>query len=324
MDDHGDLLSTVASLYYKLDQSQAEIAERLGVSTSKISRMLKEARERGIVDIRIHMPIPRALTLEQEVCELFGLREAFVLQTSGDVSDDTALLAIGQLAASYLQRLLPNLPTSSTLGVTWGTSANAAISALGDFPGFQMDVVQLMGGVGQQDVDGPDIARKLAGKLGGRHYDLPAPVLVELASSRDLFLQEPTVREGLIRARQVRVAIAGVGAVQEKSSSFMRAGLLTRSDLAHLRAQGAVGEMVGRFFKSDGTMDGIDINERIIGIALDDLRRLPHCIAIARGQAKVEAICGALRGRYLTALVTDDVTARGVLAHAIQLEKELR
>ncbi len=317
------LLATVASLYYKLNQSQAEIAGRFGVSTSKVSRMLKEARDRGIVDIRIRMPIPRDVVLEQELCARFGLRDALVLQSGGESDEQMLLHGAGQLAAGYLQRLLPTLPSSASVGVAWGTSVYAAVSALGSMVELHMDVVQLMGGVGQQTVDSPDIGRVLAAKLGGRHHDLHAPVLVEQATSRAILTSEPAVREGLTRARQVALAVAGIGGVQERGSSFLRAGLLTRNDLAHLRAQGAAGEMVGRFYKIDGTMEGIEINERIVGLKLEELRRIPHTLAVARGLPKIEAILGALRGRYLTVLATDDLTARGVLAHAKELKTEI-
>lgn len=313
MDDREELLATVASLYYKLNQSQAEIADRFGVSTSKISRMLKEARDNGIVEIRIHMPIPRDIALEQELCATFRLRDALVLQTGSDVSEDELLAAVGQLAAGYLHRMIPSLAAGASIGVAWGTSVHAAINVLNEMPDFQIDVVQLMGGVGYHAVDSPDIARTLAVKLGGRHFDLHAPVLVEQAASRDILLGEPAVREGLMRARMVKLAVAGIGAVQEKASSFMRAGLLTRGDLATLRGQGAVGEMVGHFYKIDGTIEGIEINHRIIGLELDELRRVPHSLAVARGSSKVEAIIGALRGRFVTVLATDDVTARAVL-----------
>lgn len=321
MDEREEILATVASLYYKLNHSQAEIAGRFGVSTSKISRMLKEARDRGIVDIRVQMPIPRDVSLEQELVTAFGLRDALVLQSSVDGDNDTLLRATGRLAASHLQRTLAILPSGCSIGVAWGTSVYAAVSALGDMPGRNMDVVQIMGGVGSQAIDSPDIARILAVKLGGRHYDLHAPVLVEQAASRNVLCAEPAVREGLTRARTVKLAVAGIGAVQDRASSFLRAGLLTRSDLSHLRAQGAVGEMIGRFYKIDGTIDDIDINQRIIGLELDDLRRITHSLAIARGLPKVEAILGALRGHLVTVLVTDDVTARGVLAYAQEFEK---
>lgn len=319
MDERDELLATVASLYYKLNQSQAEIAERLGVSTSKVSRMLKEARDRGIVDIRIHMPIPRDVELEQELAHCFGLKEAIVSQSAGETDETELLRATGQLAAGYLQRVIASLPAGTSIGVAWGTSVHAAVSALPAMPGQQIDVVQLMGGVGSYTVDSPDIARILAVKLGGRHYDLHAPVLVEQSRVREIFLTEPAVREGIMRAKLVKLAITGIGAVQEKASSFLRAGLLTRGDLAHLRAQGAAGEMVGRFFTIGGRCEGIEINERIIGIEVDDLRRVPLVMAVARGLPKVEAILGALHGNLLNVLATDDVTARSILA----MESEL-
>lgn len=321
MDERDELLATVASLYYKLNQSQAEIADRFGVSTSKISRMLKEARDRGIVDIRIHMPIPRDVELEQELTRVFGLKEAIVSQTGGEMDEAELLRGTGQLAAGYLQRVIAGLPAGTSIGVAWGTSVHAAVSALPAMSGQQIDVVQLMGGVGSNTVDSPDIARILAVKLGGRHYDLHAPVLVEQSRVRDIFLGEPAVREGIMRAKLVKLAVTGIGAVQEKASSFLRAGLLTRGDLAHLRAQGAAGEMVGRFFSIEGRCEGIEINERIIGIEIEDLHRVPLVIAVARGVPKIEAILGALHGRLMNVLATDDVTARGVLALAGEMTK---
>jgi DNA-binding transcriptional regulator LsrR (DeoR family) len=323
MDEREELLATVAGLYYKLNQSQAEIAARLGVSTSKVSRMLKESRDRGIVEIRIHMPVPRDIGMEQELMQAFGLRDALVLQTNSESSDESLLAAVGQLAAGYLQRTLPSLPAGSSVGTAWGTSIYAAVMALPDMSARLLDAVQLMGGVGSFTVDSPDITRLLASKLGGRHYDLHAPVLVEQAATRAVLLSEPAVREGLMRARTVKLAIAGIGAVQERSSAFLRAGLLTRGDLARVRDHGAVGEMIGRFFRIDGSTDGIELNERVIGIELGDLRRMPHSLAVAQGSAKVEAIYGALRGRLVTVLATDDVTARGVLEYANEQERQL-
>jgi len=320
MDGREELLATVASLYYKLDRSQAEIANRFGVSTSKISRMLKEARDRGIVDIRIHMPIPRDVALEQELSAAYGLRDALVLQSGGDADDDSLLAACGQLAAGYLLRAIPALPAGASIGVAWGRSVYAAISAVAEMTDEQIDVIQLMGGVGSENVDSPDIARILATRLGGRHYDLHAPIMVEQSESRAILLGERPLRETLERGRRVELAVAGIGAVDEDASSFLRAGLLTRNELAELRAQGAVGEMVGRFYKLDGTVLGIEINQRVIGIELDDLRRIPNSLAVARGLGKVEAIVGALRGRLVTVLATDDITARGVLAYAKDTE----
>ncbi len=313
MDQRDELLATVASLYYILNLSQGEIAARLDISSSKVSRLIKEAREKGIVEIQIRMPVPRDLDLEQELIKCFGIKDAYVLQTPPDRTDDTLLRAIGQLAAGYVERVLERVAVGSSIGVAWGTGVHATVSALPDNYTQNIDVVQLLGGVGALVVDSPDLARMVAQKLGGRHYDLHAPVLVEQPIVRDMLLAEPAVREGIQRAKSVKLAITGIGTVNHEASSFLRAGLLSRADLSYLRGQGVVGEICGRFYDIDGHYEGFEINNRIISLDLDDLRQIPQSVAVARGPLKAEAIVGALRGKFVKVLATDDVTARTVL-----------
>jgi DNA-binding transcriptional regulator LsrR (DeoR family) len=316
--DRTDLLVTVASLYYELNQNQQQIADRLEISRSSVSRMIKEARDLGIVEIRIHKPVNRDFYLEQALIEQFGLQDAYVLGTSGDVREDEALYGVGRLAAGYLQRVIGNMPPHTCIGTAWGTGAHAAISNLPEDRTRQIDVVQLLGSVSVSDplIDGPDLARLLAAKLGGRHYDLHAPVLIEQPALRDMLIEEPSLREGLQRGRSVALAITGVGTMVEEASSFLRAGHLTGAELAQLRAQGIVGETCGRFFDAAGHYEGYAINAQVVGIELADLRRIPRVIAIARGLPKVQSILAALRGRYMTVLATDDITARAILTAA--------
>ncbi|MCA9903828.1 MAG: sugar-binding transcriptional regulator [Anaerolineae bacterium] len=314
MEHRDELLATVASLYYKMNQSQREIGDRFDLSTATVSRILKEAHDRGIVQITISMPIPHDFELEQILIERFNLRDAYVLQTSGESTHDTLLNAIGRLAATYIERVIKNFSSGASIGVAWGTGVHAAVSAIVDNYTRNTDVVQLLGGVGELVVDSPDLGRMVAQKLGGRHFDLHAPVLVEQPQSRDVFLREPSVREGIVRAQSVKLAITGIGTMQDESSSFLRAGLLTRADLSALRRQGVIGEICGRFYDSQGRCDRFEINRRIIGLELDDLRKIPQSIAIARGEVKAQAILGALRGGFTRVLATDDITVRAILA----------
>jgi DNA-binding transcriptional regulator LsrR (DeoR family) len=313
MNQRDELLATVASLYYEVNISQSDIAARLDVSSSTVSRLLKEAHQKGIVEIRIRAPTPRDFELEQQLVKHFGLKDAYVLKTSPDQANENLLSAIGRLAASCMGRVIEALPAGSSIGVAWGTGVHAAVSALPDHYAQNIDVVQLLGGVGALAIDSPDLARMVAQKLGGRHYDLHAPVLVERPESREVLMNESAFREAILRARSVDVAITGIGTVQDEASSFLRTGLLSRSDLSRLRSEGIVGEVCGRFFDIEGRCNNFEINRRIIGIDLEDLRRIPQSIAIAHGLLKVEAVLGALRGHYMKVLSTDDRMARALL-----------
>jgi deoxyribonucleoside regulator len=318
MSQREEVLAMVASLYYEHNQSQSQIAKRMGVSSSKISRMLKEARDQGIVKIQIAVPVPRNFALEQELISHFNLQDAYVLQVGDEMDGGGVLRRTGEIAAGYLERIIPTLGPSASIGVAWGTSVHATVNALPDNLAQGIDVVQLVGGVGALMAGGSDVTRMVATKLGGRHHDLHAPMLVERPEVRMAFLSEPMVRDAVQRAKAVQLAITGIGTVQDEGSSFLRAGLLTRGDLTELRSNGAVGEMVSRFYNATGRFDGIEINQRIIGIELDDLRRIPSVLAIACGLSKVRAILGALRARYVTVLATDAITARAVLELAGQ------
>ena len=313
--DRDDQLVTVASLYYELNQNQQQIAERMEISRSSVSRMIKEARDRGIVEIRIHRPVHRDYRLEQGLIETFGLQDAQVLLTTAELRDEQMLYGVGRLAAAYLERVFGTLPVGACIGIAWGTGVHAAVTALAEERSRQIDVVQILGSVGAANtlIDGPDLARVVAAKLGGRHYDLHAPVLVEQEGLRDLLAQEPSVRDGLKRARSVALAITGIGTMHEEVASFLRAGHLSPADLARLRSEGIVGDTVGRFFDVNGHSEPYAINDRVIGIDLEDLRAIPRVVAVARGLPKAQSILGALRGKFLTVLATDDLTARAVL-----------
>ena len=312
MDYREELIATVASLYYQLNQSQSQIAARLDLSNSTVSRLIREARDKGIVQISVRMPIPRDIKLEQIFIERFQLKDIYILRTMPDAPEPHLMDSIGQLASNYIERIVEHFDKDDMMGVAWGVGVQAAVSALPDNTAHSIDVVQLLGGVGASIAHGPDITRMVAQKLGGQYYDLHAPVIVERAENRDLFMKEPVVNENIQRAYQVKLAVSGIGSVQDEASSFLRAKLLHRDELRMLRAENIVGEICGQFFDQHGNHD-YDINHRIIGIDLDHLRQIPNSIAIARGILKAHSILGVLNGRFVKVLATDDVTARAVL-----------
>ncbi len=312
MDYRDELIATVASLYYQLNQSQSQIAARLDLSNSTVSRLIREARDKGIVQIQVRMPIPRDLKLEQIFIERFQLKDMYILRTMPDAPESQLMDSIGRLASAYIERMVEHFDDGDMMGVAWGVGVQAAISALRDNTAHNIDVVQLLGGVGASVAHGPDIMRMVAQKLGGQYYDLHAPVMVERTENRDLFMREPVVNENIQRAYNVKLAVSGIGSAYDEASSFLRAKLLGRDELRQLRAQNIVGEICGQFFDEDGNHN-YDINQRIIGIDLDHLRQIPNSIAIARGILKAHSILGVLNGRFVKVLATDDVTARAVL-----------
>ena len=310
-DKRSDLLIRVASMYYERDYSQQKIADILNISRSNISRLLTEAKNKGFVEIRVNKRYPTSTVLEKALIEEFGIEDALVLNSSS-ADYERRLAMVGRLAAWHLEQ---NIKEGDTIAIAWGTGVSSAVQAFPSMTMFNTDVVQMLGSVGRVDsvIDGPELARELASKLGGKHYYLHAPLFVDSGQTRDLFLQQVTIQETLNIARKARLALAGIGTTEPGRSSFLRAGHLTEDELTELRNLGAVGETCGQHFDIDGNATGLDINERVISLSAEDIRTIPHTIAVACGLHKKRSIIGALRGGFINVIATDDITARSVL-----------
>ena len=307
------MLAQVASWYYEHGLTQEEIARRIGKSRSMVSRMLREARRQGIVEVRIRYPSLRTdEELADRLCKQFNLQRAWIL--AQPPPDYTLLLSqLGELGARCLRH---HLRDGIHIGVGWGTAVHAVVRAMDEHPLRDATVVQIIGSLGYGDplVDGPELARWLAQKLGASYRFLHAPLLVESEEVAQALLQERTIAQTLSLARKVDIAIVGIGTVNPALSSLKRAGYITDQDLDDLRARGAVGDIVARQLDRTGRVLDIPLNRRVIGISVKDLQRIPLVLAVAGGVTKVSAILAALRSGILDAIVTDAHTARLIMA----------
>ncbi len=305
-------LARVASLYYDQNKSQEEISKELGVSRSAISRFLTEARERGIVEIIVHYPWRNLPDLEQELVSTFNLKAARVLMTENK-SYEEMLQGLGTLAAQFFVNLLYD---GMIIGISWGTALYQMIRAMQprNLPGIE--VVQLIGATGSEIVptDGPILAQLLADRLGGFPRYLHAPLIVENETVRETLLQTRNIQETLARAAQVDVALVGIGSSNSELYSLKRAGYVDEAETQQLRAAGVVGDICGHHYSLTGEWLDIDINHRAVGISRETLLNIDTVIGVAGGSRKGAAILGALQGRYVNVLITDERAAQKILA----------
>jgi DNA-binding transcriptional regulator LsrR (DeoR family) len=316
-DDRDDLLAQIATLYYYHDRSQQEIADQFALSRSNISRMLKEARERGIVEIFIRHPLRRDFGLERQIQQQFGLREVAVVQTLTGDSQGT-LRQAAQLAARILD---DTLERAGVLGISWGTTIQLIVEAFAPRQRHDIEVVQLMGGVSASDpaIDGTALVQHMARSLGNRYRYLHAPLIVDSAEVASSLRGQRNIAEALELAGRADVALVGIGALDPEVSSLLRAGYLSREELASIRGRGAVGDICARHFDQNGLPAAPEIDARLIAISLDQLVAIPTVIGVAATPAKAPAILGALRGGYLDILVTDSAAAEALILLAARL-----
>jgi deoxyribonucleoside regulator len=309
--DRDELLARVARDYYEKHLTQDEIARHINASRSTVSRLLQEAVDRGIVRIIIDYPWERDHELEERLLACYHLQEARVLLSKGR-KDEEVRDGMGVLAARLLDRQMRD---GTVLGISYGRSLASTMAALQPTHRATLTVVPIIGALGSDNpmIDGPELARQLAQAYGGEFRYLPAPLLVDDMRTRNALAQSPQIFETLALARRANVVLMGIGATAPAASSLIWAGYLNDRELAWLADQGAAGHMVGQFFDAHGRLLDVEVNQRSVGIGLKTLQNIELVIAVAGGEAKAEAILGALRGRYLNILVTDDTAATRLL-----------
>lgn len=317
-----DKLAKVAQLYYIDDLSQQEIAERMGTTRSNVSRMLKAAKEQGLIEIRIVHPARRDVALEEALKRRFRIADARVAAfdvgattpaPAGAGLSQRLLTQVAKLTASWLDDALHD---GMLLGLSWGTTLQAVVSAVVPERRHAVEIVQLVGGLSalRPGASGHDIARELAERLGASYSYLHAPAVVESAAACQTLLQEPSIRDYLDRARRAEIAVVGVGARGVSTSARIIESLnLSGPERAELEASGYVGDVCGRFFDLGGHEVRSVARDRVLAVGLDDLRRIPTVVGVLAGREKALGALGALRGRILDVLVCDESAARTIL-----------
>lgn len=312
--DRENLLADVAEMYYLEERDQADIARAIGVTRSMVSRMLKEARTRGIVEICVRRSLQREHDLQTALVDRFGLQAAFVVAMQPEASE-RVLSYLGKAGAETLMRYL--VP-GSILGIAWGTSISAAADAIEKTEPLGVKIVQLVGALGaRNDVyDGHALVARLAEKLGGEGYYLNAPFLCPNPETAESLRRTQSIRDTLELGKQAKVALVGIGSAAPQYSSYYLAGYVSSKEQTKLQKAGAVGDVCGIHFDLRGQDVCEDFCARSVTICKEDLFNIPVRIGVAGGPGKVKPVSGALRGGFVNVLVTDAVTARQVLGQA--------
>lgn len=302
-----ELMIKVSELYYLDDVPQREIAQKLNLSRPKVSRLLKAAKEHGLIDIKIKYPEPIRSELEKTFEEKFGLKEAVIVS---NVNEDNgrAFAQVVTAASKYIRRIVKN---GDSIGVAWGRTLRAVADIMGINDRKNVKVIQIIGSLGQSSESANEIVRKMAESFGGSSYILPAPAIVDSPDIKEAIVKDNTIQKILKMASSVDIALVGIGNVGE-NSSFFNTGYLKEKDLESLREERAVGDICAHFFDIEGHLCA-GINKRVITIDAEDLKKVSRVVGVATGKEKVESILGALRSGMLDVIITDENTAKAVI-----------
>jgi deoxyribonucleoside regulator len=298
-----------AKLYYLLDYNQNEIAQILGVSRPTVSRFLQLAKSTGIVEINIKDPTENVENLSAQLEKKFKLKKAVVVSIP-QFEDHIIKNYLGEKTAEYLHEIVKD---NDIIGVTWGTTLyHVAIELKQKFV-KDVKVVQLKGGVSHSETNtyASEILYLFGKAFNTTPLHLPLPAIVDQAVVKQAMEADRHIGKILGLGKLANIAIFTTGNVNPDSLLF-QLGYFTDSDLQTLNGK-AVGDICSRFFDEDGNICNESLNERTLGINLDELKKKKYSILVAGGANKIAGIYGALKGRFANVLVTDQFTAQFLL-----------
>jgi DNA-binding transcriptional regulator LsrR (DeoR family) len=307
------LLTRVARLYHEKGVRQPEIAAQLNLSQARVSRLLKEAAERGIIRTVVVPPPGVHAEVEERLAEKYALRDVVVVDVEGSSAAITS--ALGSGAAAYLDATLIG---GDVIGVSsWSSTLLAAVEVMRPKRTQVVDsVVQVVGGVGSPEVQMQ--ATRLAGRLaevtGAAPVFVPSPGLVGSAALQQALMADPGMQAVQEWWSRLTVALVGIGSL-EPSPLLRRSGnSLVAEEQDELARAGAVGDVCLRYFDAHGDAVTSSFDQRVIGIGRDHLLRVPRRIGVAGGTDKTEAIRAAVLGGWVNILVTDLEVATSLAA----------
>jgi deoxyribonucleoside regulator len=299
----------VAYYYYKTGLTQDEIAKKMFMSRQRVNRILKKCLELGIVKISIQECEQRDVELETQLEMMLGINEILVVEIA---PNDDPYAPVGSVAANYLNRIIQN---DSIIGFSRGRALSAVVDRLMATDKTNVTVTQLVGGLNAEEavINSDSIVHRAAENLNAKPCFMYAPIVLENKKLRDALMKEDIYQQAYQSMKACTIALVGIG---DRSQVFNSRypNFISDTERECLNRDHAVGEVCTHYFDIDGKLIQSGIEDRVLAIDYDSLLKIPFRIGVACGVEKVQAMIGAVRGRFINVLITDKETARKLKA----------
>ena len=302
-----DLMSKIAWYYYIDGLTQQQIADLIGIPRLRVIRLLDKARQTGIIQFKIRKDNSNT-DLEHELAIRFGLKDVFVVPSGSDKIGDRNE-AIAQAAAMYIS---DRLPDNAFINMGYGDTSSKILNHLANKQGQRINVVSLTGGVNYY------LPNTQSNIFSAKLYLTPAPFIMSTKEMVQAINNEPAVREIAEMVPLSTMSVVGIGAMNE-TATVIRNGIFTKKELLYLTMQGAVGDVLCHYFDINGKQIASEVEDRLITTSLETLAKQDNVIGVAAGPQKVNAIIGALNGKFLDILITESEIAETILEKTQQL-----
>lgn len=296
-----NLLTKTAWYYYKDHLTQQEIASLLHISRNKVVRLLERARTEGVVTFQIKGAGLHCLSMERDLVKAFRLKDAFVIPTPKDHLSNS----LGKATAQYLET---HLQHGDLLGIGWGETISKTLENINFDKTKKINMVTLTGGVNYYLSKKQNYLNQVHGNL----HIIPSAFLASTQKMAYSILSEPSVKDMLHVASLANIAVVGIGGLSS-DATILKEEKMTIQEMKYIRNQHGVGDILGQFYNIDGDILSLSHHKQLIGTPLSTLRNMKHVVGVAGGKRKVNAIYGALKGKYIHSLIIDEETALSLL-----------
>ena len=302
-------LSKIARLYYSERLTQQEIAGRLNISRTKVSRYLDEARKDKIVEIKINLPEEDYSNLEYRIEKSFKIKECIVVPTFDNKEEILKMMA-GPLN-NLFERILAG---GSYLGIGWGSSLKGISDYINVSGKSDIKVVPIIGGLGKigTGVHTNSVAKNIADRLGSISYMIHSPAVLDSKEIREIVENDSNTREIIKLSEKIDTALVGLSDIGP-DSTLIKTGSFSLEEFKYLDSLGVVGDVNLIFINENGKHVPNRIDERIVRISPDRFKKVKNVIGVAFGRRKLKVILGALRGGLINILFTDEETAENII-----------
>jgi len=312
MNDKSKLLIKIAKLYYENNFTQDAIAHKLRMSRPRVSRLMQEAIDTGIVKITISQEPSGFTAFENQLETKYDLLEAVVVDVSDPDSQEQVARDLGAAAAEYFTRLVQD---GDNVGFSWGLTLAAMVENMKSGKKSNVTILQMVGGLGEpgSDSHATGLVSRAAMALSGTVCLMPSPGVVSSIEAANLLRSDRYISKTLQKVKDIDIAFVGIGAPTKESLLMRDETIISWKEMDQLIKAGAVGDIGLHFFDVNGNTLQTELNNRVIGISLEDIKKINRVVGMAGGTDKFEAVLGAIRGRYINTIITDTITARRLI-----------